>query len=353
MTDDPRDFIRKKLSTIDRIRHDGRLSASTRMIGAEIFSLIDFETGDAWPSGQYLAEKLSRGYRTVKMAIAALKAAGYIVVVKRGRNNRYQPVFEVAGKGQSLPLSKAEQGQNPPVSDADRGNLRPEQGQKTTGNRGKKGPPISLENSLGLQPRPASGPVGAPDGAAGSPAFDLGIPGVMLRRRLGDDAFASWLGKVGFVSAEAAELVLSAPSRFIAGRIVSDYETAILQAWRVEHPGLKRLRVEVVPPVVLPISSQRKPSELTDARWLVEHGLPIVSERLYVSTAAANVTMVEWVRRCGRDVAGLRRIIEEAAAQDLAGDHFRNVVKQRTRALLHADQIPLKFRPVAAGKRIA
>jgi hypothetical protein len=352
MSDDPRDFIRNKLATIDRIRHDGRLSASTRMIGAEIFSLIDFSTGDAWPSGQYLAEKLSRGYRTVKMAVAALKAAGYIEVVKRGRCNRYRPVFEARQQGQNLPLSEAEQGQNLPLSDADRGKKRPEQGQKPPPNRGKKGPPISLETSLGLLRGGASGPVGAPDGAAGPPAFDLGIPGVMLRRRLGDDVFASWLGKVAFVSAEGAELVLAAPSKFVADYLKAQFEAAIIEAWRVEHAELQRLRVTVAPAPVTALSSRRQ-SEQADARWLVDVGRDIVRERLCVSMDAANVTVVEWLKRCGRDVAGLRRIIAEAADQDLSGEQFRNVVKQRTKALLFADQPVLKFGPEAALKRSA
>ena len=333
-------FNTQKLALADRIRHDGRLSGSLRMVGAEICSLTNFKTGYAWAPEKYLAEKLGLAHRTIKMAIAALKAAGYIEVRKVGRNNRYVPIFAAVEKGQNLPLSKTEQGQNTPLSDADRGKIRPEQGQKTTADRGKKVPPISLGTSLGISSPAEAGAVGAaPDGAAG-PSFDLGLPGVALMERLGGDVFRSWLGKVAVVSIGPDELVLQAPSQFVASYIANNFEGPVLAAWRVQQPGLSKLSLVVAP---TPIS--RKKPENPDARWLVDVGIGIVIDRLHEPRAAAERTILAWLKRCGNDAAGLRRIIAETAALDVVEteDQFRNIVKQRTKALLFAGQQPMQF----------
>ena len=337
-----RAFTAQKLALADRIRHDGRLSLSIRLIGAEICSLANIRTGYAWAPEKYLAEKLGVSHRTVKMAVAALKAAGYVRVDKVGRSNRYAPLF---GQGQSLPLLESGQGQNLPPSDADRGKIRHQQGQKTTENRGKKVPPISLEISLGISSRAETGAVGAPDGAAG-PSFDLGLPGVALRQRLGDGVFTSWLGRVGLVAIEDGELVLSAPTRFLASYIRTHYAEAIVQAWQVQRPDVARLRMIVAASVM-----RERRKENPDARWLIDVGIGLVAERLHESRDNADRILVAWLKRCGRDAAGLRRILTEAAALDLAEDQFRNVVKQRTRALLQADQTALPLAPVAVSRR--
>jgi hypothetical protein len=140
-------FIAGKLAVADRIRHDGRLSASIRMIGAEICSLANFRTGYAWAPEKYLAEKLCVTDRTIKRAVVALRTAGYIAVERVGRSNRYRPVVEAAEKGTNCPLSETEQGTNCPPLNENRGQNRPEQGTISTENRGQKSPPISLEIS--------------------------------------------------------------------------------------------------------------------------------------------------------------------------------------------------------------
>lgn len=338
---DEKAFRARKLELADRIRHDGRLSGSIRTIGAELCSLANARTGYAWAAEKHLVEKLGVGERTVKRAVAALKAAGYFEVTKVGRNNRYRPIFS-GEQGSIWPLSDEQQGPAWPLSGENGGQKRHEQGPKTTENRGQKGPPISLENSLGISARAETGAVGAPAGAAG-PEFDLGLPGVALRQRLGDDVFRSWLGKVAVISVGEA-LVLQAPSRFVADYLVSNFETQILAAWRVQHAAVLRLRVEIAPKAATPITRR---AENPDARWLVDQGVDLVADRLHVTRASAEKTIVAWLQRCGRDTAGLRGILEGAAVLDLDESQFAVVVKQRTRALLHADQNPLPLRPVA------
>jgi hypothetical protein len=179
---------------------------------------------------------------------------------------------------------------------------------------------------------------------------------VALRQRLGEDVFRSWLGKVGVVSI-GEELVLSAPSRFIASHVRSNFETAIVEAWQVQHAVVSRLRVEVAAAAVTAITSRLKAGEQEDARWLVDVGIDIVADRMRLPRdgggKTADKTILGWLKRCGRDVAGLRRIIEQAAVLDLDEGQFENVVKQRTKALLFADQQPMEFlrRPEMVRKR--
>lgn len=336
-------FTARKLALADQVRHDGRLSASTRLIGAEICSLTNVKTGYSWASVEFLAEKLTVTDRTIKRAIVALREAGYITIEKVGRNNRYRPVFEALEKGTNCPLSETEQGTFCPPSEPERGHPRPEQGTILPENRGQKSPPISLEISLGISARAEAGAGGAPGGAARAGNFDLGLPGVLLRKRLGDGKFASWLGKIGVVSLADGELTLSAPSRFIADYIKTNFTELIIDCWRLERGGVDRLRVTVVEQGAVPLRPRR---EDPDARWLVDEGIAIVADRLRCTRANAERLLIGWTKRCGRDVAGLRRIIGEAADQELVEEQFANVVKQRTRALLQADQPALRLPPV-------
>lgn len=332
-------FNAMKAALADRIRHDARLSASTRAIGAEICSLMNFKTGYCWAAEDYFEEKLGMGLRTVKRGIAALRETGHIVVEKVGRKNRYRAPTDASGQVPIWPLSDQRQGPKRPASGEERGQKIPDRGQKGPPIGAKKDPLSSLEISLGILAPADAGASGAPDGAAG-PEFDLGVPGVLLRQRLGDDVFRSWLGKVAVVSIADGELTLSAPTRFLASYIKTNYEAQILECWRLERGGIDRLRVTVVEPAVVPISRRQ---ENPDARWLVDDGIGLVADRLHATREKADKKLRTWLQRCGRDVAGLRRIIEQAAALDLDEVQFSNVVKQRTKALLNAEQQPLEF----------
>jgi hypothetical protein len=188
------------------------------------------------------------------------------------------------------------------------------------------------------------GAVGAPDGAAGPGDFNLGLPGVALRKRLGEDVFKSWLGQVAIVSIEGDELILSAPSKHSASYIGANFDTAILACWRVQHPSLARLRMIVAP---TPISQHRPAPADPDLRWLAETGVGLAADRMGVTPRRAHERVVLWLRRCDHDTKKLRGLIEGAAALDLIGPQFTNVMNERVRALRHADQSALPLRPVA------
>lgn len=342
-----KDFNRKRLAAMDRVRRDTNLSASFRAVGGELFAKVDFDTGDAYPSIEHLEEKLGLSPRTVKMAVKALQERGYFTVVKRGRCNRYVPIYEPAEKVQNLHLSEGQQGQNLHLLEEDRCKIRPEQVQKTSPDRCKKGPPTSLRTPLNTSAPAAAGAVGAaPDGTAG-PSFDLGIPGVALRRRLGDAMFQSWLGKVAVVSVGEEELVLQAPTRFVASYIQNNFAEAVLAAWRVGVPSLVQLRIVVdhqaeAGPVVGPPSAPARPGENPDARWLLEIGTDLVADQLGVSRDRAAEDITDWMARCRNDPAALRQIIVNAARFDLRGDRFKSKVKQDAKVFHQGE---LKFGP--------
>lgn len=357
-------FNAQMLGTIDRIRRDGRLTPSTRMIGAEIFRLVNFRSGDAWPSVEHLAEKLCLTDRTIKRATAALKVAGYIEIDKRGRCNRYRPVFEVAEKGTNCPPSETQKGTECPLLDGDRGQKEPEQGTKTSENRGQKRPPISLEISLGSLLAKSAGDAGLPDGAgapAGNPNPDrapdrLGGFAEAIKTKIGGRTFQSWFSQAVLVAETDDTVTLAAPNTFIADHLRNFMSGPVVDAFRAEKPNIRKLEVVVssaatAKPAAVPELAQRRRELTGDAAWLVKSGIPLVAEHMRISEHNADRTITEWLRRCGRDMAGLRTILEEAAEHQLVGDDFANVVKQRTRALLQHPQ--LRFGPEAVLKRSA
>jgi len=348
---DKKAFSDAKLAVADLIRRDRELSGSTKTVGAEICSLTNFGTGYAWASEKSIAQIVGCSPRTVKMAIAALKAKGLILVEKIGRNNRYRPNFDLIGKGQSLPLFAAEKGQGLPLSEPDRGKNRHEQGQKTTENRGKKVPPISLENSLGISLAAAEAAAAggaAPDGAAGQEGehrFDLGLPGVALRRTL-DETFRAWLGNVAVVSI-GEDLVLSAPTKTAAQWIARNFESQVLACWRAQHPEVRILRM-IVRTAVVPIS-QRDP----DFLWLAQIGLGTVVSCAGITRDQALDRLEGWLKRCNQDAASVRGAIEKAATFDISGPRFITAVNEAV-AAIHREQAPvLKFGPERVIRRSA
>jgi hypothetical protein len=73
-----------------------RLPSNYRLVGWEIAELLNFKTGYAWPSEEFLAEKTHCGLRTVRRAVARLtdEQTGWFRRELDGRNNCYFPRFE-------------------------------------------------------------------------------------------------------------------------------------------------------------------------------------------------------------------------------------------------------------------
>lgn len=335
-------FSHARLSAMDNIRRDKRLTSSDSLVGIELYSRLDFRTRAMVPTDvEYLAEKLGLGERTVKRAIAKLKAAGWIEVAKEWKFNRYRPPAAFFDQGPNWHPIEQSQGPEGPVTDDLRGQNVHSQGPKTTDLRGQNGPHLlSLEDSFDLSSE-APGAAGTPpDGAAGpgsKPSFDLGLPGVALRRRLGDDAFRSWLGKVAVVSIGEHELVLQAPTRFIASRLENDYGEALLEAWRAQHPALERVRFEIAP-----AEAAAPRPEHPDARWLIDVGIALVADQLGKSREHAAEEITAWLKLTHGNAAALKDIIVGAVRWNLHGTHFAGKVRQEAR---NAPQGQLKFGP--------
>ena len=61
---------------------------------------------------------------------------------------------------------------------------------------------------------------------------------------LGDDVFRAWFSKVTIESETEEKLVLRAPTKFFASRLMRDFEIKMLKAWRnTTLPGLNCIEI--------------------------------------------------------------------------------------------------------------
>jgi hypothetical protein len=292
------------------------------------------------------------------MAVKALQAAGYFEIRKVGRCNRYRPRF-AEQQVQNLHLSDAQQVQSLHLSEGDRCKKRPEQVQKPSANRCKKGPPTSLENSLGASARATL--AGAPDGAGGAPlpiaeagadGEGLGRAGAALRQRIGADLYQSWFADVAFVSLEDGVLTLATPTAFKRTWIEQHHATAIAAAWAAAGTPFERLALIVrsrsgIDPAAVAGAGNGQ------ARWLLDVGRHTVALRMQISGDRAQHQIIGWMRDCGNDAATVAQAIAAADDQQLAGEKFRDVVAQRIRAAANSAQRSLPLPPVGLQRRRA
>lgn len=344
--DQKKDFDRQRLALSDRIRRDDRLTGSFRTVGAELASRLSLSSGFADADQDYLAKKLGLSERTVKMAVKALQLTGHFEVVRPGKrsSNRYRPIFEPR-EVQNLPVPEIPQVQNLPVPKVERGKKRSRDGQILHSPQVQNLPlSIPLKNLFpSLSEAPAGAAASAPDGAGGAPRQNLDRLSARLQQRLGEKVFAAWFGaKLTGADFAPAAVTLSFATAFLADHVRSHFETAVLECVRADHPGLQRLIIAVGK------AAPARPQN-PDARWLLDEGVPLVGEALGYAPQKAGEAIAAWMKRCGNDAAGLRRIIADAAARGLTGEQFRDVLQAGTKELLFADQKKLPLRPVAVN----
>jgi hypothetical protein len=78
------EFNRARAVLHDRLRRDRQLHPHSRIIGAEIISLLNFgEGGIAWPSHDYLIRTLGLPMKSMTRAVRELKS--YLLAERRGR----------------------------------------------------------------------------------------------------------------------------------------------------------------------------------------------------------------------------------------------------------------------------
>ncbi|MBM7488103.1 chromosomal replication initiation ATPase DnaA [Bradyrhizobium sp. USDA 3686] len=76
----------------------------------------------------------------------------------------------------------------------------------------------------------------------------LGLYALRIERRVGSAPFLSWFNSVRLVEVRKEEIVLSAATRFVAIKIVEQFEPQVLECFRPEYPELVRVVVIVAAP---------------------------------------------------------------------------------------------------------
>lgn len=237
-------FTRRKFEWLQTVMHDGKLSASARLVCYEIARHLNKVSGDAWPSEETVARNLGITVRTVERAIAQLDGrpfdnlgrptrVAYIATTLNGRSNNYIPNFSVIpDKLSGVPSPK------PDKNDRNTRQFRQETPDKKGG--------LSL----------LSKPFQVTGSALPNLRNDVEVvahvedrwPSVKrrLENRFGLDVAASWFEELTIESLSGDEVTLGAPTRFIAHRIKSEYLASIEREWHAAHPHAPAARLRVV-----------------------------------------------------------------------------------------------------------
>jgi hypothetical protein len=136
-----KDFTRARLQAMDDLRRNGQLTAAARLVGLEIFACVNRVSGCAFPAEETIAKRLGISGRTVRTAIAQLRAAGCLKVMRRGRSNLYFPTFRIEEKisgiaSAGLADDEHHRKKTAPIPE------------KNSADTGKKQPPNSVSNPI-------------------------------------------------------------------------------------------------------------------------------------------------------------------------------------------------------------
>jgi hypothetical protein len=114
-----KEFDRLKARLRDAVLHDQRLTRAERHIGYEIADNLNFRSGDAWPSQDYLARRT--GYSTKSIERATKRLAGtvechglWFTREIDGRAYRYVPRFDQLHKPREQPNTRQNVGYQRP-----------------------------------------------------------------------------------------------------------------------------------------------------------------------------------------------------------------------------------------------
>ncbi|UYO37485.1 DUF1376 domain-containing protein [Rhodopseudomonas palustris] len=73
----------------------------------------------------------------------------------------------------------------------------------------------------------------------------LGPAGEILRKRIGDDVFASWFGKAHLTSIRGDTATVAVQNSFVQSRVIAEYERPLLEALSAADPAISRVVVVV------------------------------------------------------------------------------------------------------------
>ena len=221
-------FIKRKFCWLYRLMGDSALSASTRVVGFQIWRHLNNVAEAAWPSEERLAGETGLNIKTVKRAVAALRETYlHVDFDVTGRCNSYELIFLPSDDGKNVPI--------------DRDKFSNRRGQFVPNDGDNLGPLIRTSNLL--QEGTCSGT--PPNSRA---IADGGWPAVKRRlvERFGRDTSVAWFEKLVHESTDDAEITLSAPTKFIVSYVKQNYADAIEGAWNTEHPDKPAVRVRLV-----------------------------------------------------------------------------------------------------------
>jgi DNA-binding transcriptional MocR family regulator len=111
-------FTTWKLDLLDRMSADPRLSGSDFRVGYRFLHYMDSATGDCFPRQETIAADLGLTDRTVRSALANLRACGWLEIEERpllkgrGKSNLYH--FQDATTGSTVPVNGATTGNSAP-----------------------------------------------------------------------------------------------------------------------------------------------------------------------------------------------------------------------------------------------
>ncbi len=258
-------FTRRKYEWLEAVMHDGRLSASARLVAYEIARHLNKVTGDAWPSQQTIADLLGLGLRTVERAVAELEGKNsngnnglpkvYMVSAIDRRSKSYIPCFNIIGTPANLA------GEIPAKSDEIPAKMAGDTRQKGGSIPAKKGGLSLLNNSskdLGCGGGSVTAELRRLASRDDRGTFEGGV--VTIEADPIADAWpmvkAAVIGKHGdrakafldplTVRRDGHDIVLGTAGGFYLDTIKRDYLDTLTAAWRAEHAWVRNVHVNLV-----------------------------------------------------------------------------------------------------------
>lgn len=264
-------ILPKKLRAewIDCMALDTNVSHVEFRVGCVIGSHFSGHRGNSYPSQQTLARVTKLSARAIWGAIRGLESKGYLIVkrrefgmrVRRRKDGGGEQVKIAGGRGIANLYFPAFERSQVSATFADqklaaRCDLLWEEssqpGATLSGHKlARRCDLIGEERSQSgvgkLAPRcdPTLKPpteVNTSRAKAASQDDRLGLAGSLLRKRLGNEVFEAWFGKVDLVQGPPV-VTLNAPSRFIRDYLVQHFLEQALTCWRAQYPKVERVEI--------------------------------------------------------------------------------------------------------------
>lgn len=261
-----------RMDWVDAMATDPNLEPATFKVLVAISTHFGNKSGLTYVSQKLLAKVTGLSLATVGRALMDGERRGYIIIRRRQIGERADGRKVYGGKGvanEYLPAVNAAQ-----ISATDRGRWLVERVQRHWEESQKRAEPKHITGEVLCEPKHIAGDVlkdqlstsntspkhitgdvptlNLPSEGNSSRARDvaerLGPPGLLLRKRLGEEVFESWFGKLGLIqSSEPSVVTLVAPTRFIRDRVIRDYLETALACWRANDPAIERIDVVLGP----------------------------------------------------------------------------------------------------------